>query len=184
MNMMTSKKHIQTRPSLTGICVLAIDPGYDRCGVALLKRTEGKDTLLYSTCVTTDKKLPFPERLVCVGGEVLRLVSEYEPDALAIENLYFTNNQKTAMRVAEVRGMIIYIAASHMVPVFEYTPAQVKVAVSGSGRADKKQLMLIIPKLIKIKKAIHSDDEYDAIALGITHLSTHRAQQKRVAATW
>lgn len=173
---MMSKKHTLTRPSLAGSRVLAIDPGYDRCGVAVLERTQGKDVLLYSACVTTDKKMSFPERLALVGDEVLRLVSEYEPDALSIEHLYFTNNQKTAMRVAEVRGMILYIAASHMVPIFEYTPAQVKVAVSGSGRADKKQMTLIVPKLIKIEKPIKHDDEYDAIALGITHLATHKTQ--------
>ena len=178
--MMMSKKPTTTPPSAGR--VIAIDPGYDRCGVAIIERTGGKDTLLYSECITTDKKQLFPERLATVGSEIVRLIARHQPTALSIEHLYFTNNQKTAMHVAEVRGALIFIAASLKIPVYEYTPSQVKVAVAGSGRADKKQMMLIIPKLIRVTKTIKHDDEYDAIALGITHLATHRTPQKPIAA--
>jgi crossover junction endodeoxyribonuclease RuvC len=154
--------------------VLAIDPGYDRCGVAVVERQKAGDILLYSACIITKPKTPFPDRLAVVGREVAKLIHVHKPSSFALEKLYFNTNQKTAMGVAEVRGALIYIARSANIPIFEYTPPQVKVAVSGSGRADKKQLAGIIPKLIRIEKNIQHDDEYDAIALGITHLaSTH-----------
>lgn len=172
--MMMSKKPTTTPPDTHR--VIAIDPGYDRCGVAILERVAGKDVLFYSACIMTDKKQPFAQRLAVVGIEIARLISKHKPRALSMEHLYFTNNQKTAMHVAEVRGALIYIAATAGLPVFEYTPPQVKVAVTGSGRADKRQMMSIIPRLIKIEKTIQHDDEYDAIALGITHLATHRMQ--------
>lgn len=153
--------------------VLAIDPGYDRCGVAVVERARG-DSLLYSDCITTKATMPFIERLAVVGKEIERLIEMYSANELAIENLYFQNNQKTAMRVAEVRGALMYIAAAAGLSVHEYTPPQVKTAVAGWGRADKKQLMSIVPKLLKIEKKIVSDDEFDAIALAITHLAHSR----------
>lgn len=168
MNMMTSKKFIRMRSDR----VIAIDPGYDRCGVAVVERARDGDALLYSACITTDKKFPFEKRLAHIGMEVARLIKKYEPRALALERLYFNTNQKTAMHVAEVRGALMYLAETHQLPLFEYTPPQVKVAVAGWGRADKKQLILILPRLIRIKKTIAHDDEYDAIALGITHLAS------------
>lgn len=173
MNMMTSKKFIRMRPNSDR--VIAIDPGYDRCGIAIVERVRGKDTLLYSTCITTDKKLPFEKRLAHVGAVVAQLIKKYRPRDLALERLYFNTNQKTAMHVAEVRGALMYIAETYKLPLFEYTPPQIKLAVAGWGRADKKQMILVLPRLIHIKKIIARDDEYDAIALGITHLSSHHS---------
>ena len=154
--------------------VLAIDPGYDRCGIAILERQKAGGILLHSDCITTSASSPFPERLGVVGAGIEALIKKFKPSSLAIENLYFNTNQKTAMHVAEVRGAIIYIAASAKIPVYEYTPPQVKAAVAGWGRADKKQMMAILPKLIHINKKIQYDDEYDAIALGITNLASVR----------
>jgi len=154
--------------------VIAIDPGYGRCGVAVLKRTRGGDVLLYSMCLTTPARSSFHIRLARIGKEVGKVIKKYAPTAFAIENLYFNTNQKTAMHVAEVRGALIYIASSSGLPIYEYTPPQVKAAVAGWGRADKKQMMSIVPKLIKIEKKIEHDDEFDAIALGITHLASVR----------
>ncbi len=154
--------------------VLAIDPGYDRCGVAILERTRAGDILLYSDCITTSARSPFATRLGGIGKRVGVLIKKFKPSSLAIENLYFNTNQKTAMRVAEVRGALIYIATISKLPVYEYTPPQVKSAVAGWGRADKKQMMAMLPKLIRIDKKIQHDDEYDAIALGITHLASVR----------
>ncbi len=154
--------------------VIAIDPGYGRCGVAVIERQKGKNVLLYSSCITTKTTTPLPDRLLAVVKEVSRLLDIHTPSAFALERLYFNTNQKTAMGVAEVRGALIYIARSAGVPVFEYTPPQVKAAVAGWGRADKKQLMRMIPQLVRIEKNITSDDEFDAIAVGITHLAHSR----------
>lgn len=156
--------------------VLAIDPGYGRCGVAVVEKENGKETLLYSDCIETAKEDKFTERLAAVTSHCARLLKEHAPDCIALEKLYFTRNQKTAMRVAEVRGALIQIAAENDIPVFEYGPGEVKSATTGSGRADKQQIAAMLRLLIKIDKPIQYDDEYDAIAIGITHLARARTQ--------
>jgi len=153
--------------------VLAIDPGYERCGVAVMAKEDKKETVLYSGCIQTTKDLPFHERLSIVANECGRLIGEYSPIALAIEKVYFNANKKTAMAVSEVRGALINTALERRLAVSEYTPSQIKVAVTGYGNADKKQIISMVQKLVKIEKEIQFDDEYDAIAIGITHLAQH-----------
>jgi len=154
--------------------VLAIDPGYGRCGVAVIEKKDQKEQILYSACIETSATSEFPERLATVAKECARLLRVYKPDALALEKLYITKNQKTAMRVAEVRGALIGAAARVGVPVFEYTPGEVKSAAAGSGRADKRAVIKMLHALVKIEKEIKYDDEYDAIAIAVTHLARVR----------
>lgn len=154
--------------------VLAIDPGYGRCGVAVVEKGSGKEVLVYSDCIETSKNDAFAERVAAVAAECARLVKQHKPDCIALEKLYFTNNAKTAMRVAEVRGALIQMAAEREVPVFEYGPGQVKSATTGSGRADKRGVAKMLHALMKIDKPIHHDDEYDAIAIGVAHLALTR----------
>ena len=151
--------------------VLAIDPGYGRCGMAVVECADNKEILLYSDCVETSGKDEFSDRLATVANACSRLIEEYRPDAVALEKLFFSNNQKTAMRVAEVRGALIETATRLDVPVFEYSPGEVKSAAAGSGRADKRAVAMMVRALVKINKEIKHDDEYDAIAIGITHLA-------------
>ena len=152
--------------------VLAIDPGYGRCGVAVVeKNAGGKEVLLYSDCIETPSTAELGERLNTVAQECTRLLSLHAPDCVAMEKLYFSNNQKTAMRVAEVRGAILAIAGANGVRVFEYTPGEIKSAAAGSGSADKKQVIKMLHALVRIEKTIRLDDEYDAIAIGVTHLA-------------
>jgi crossover junction endodeoxyribonuclease RuvC len=98
----------------------------------------------------------------------------YTPDMVALERLYFNTNQKTAMAVAEVRGALMYCTTSKNVPLHEYTPAQIKMAVTSWGKATKHDVTNMVRRLIRIEKEIRYDDEYDAIALGITHLAHMR----------
>lgn len=157
--------------------IIAIDPGYDRCGVAIL--TQGslnKHVLLYSGCITTSKEDIFEKRLHFIHEECEKLINTYSPESVALERLYFTNNQRTAMRVAEVRGMLLQLATAHNLPVSEYTPQQVKVAVAGSGRASKSDVQRMVPLLVQLEKNNRLDDEYDAIAIGLTHLASVRTQ--------
>lgn len=154
--------------------ILAIDPGYGRLGIAILEKKSAKEVVIFSECVETASTLPFPERLAILSRHIEDALREYRPVAMALERLYFSNNQKTAMQVAEVRGMLLHIASAHTLQVFEYTPNQVKVAVSGSGRSDKRQMMAMIPKLVEIREGKLLDDEYDAIAVGLTCLATVR----------
>jgi len=161
--------------------VIAIDPGYERLGLAVLEKNigknGGKETVLYSDCFQTPKTDLFVERLHAIGAELCKIIEKFSPEALAIESLYFTNNQKTAMHVAEVRGVLMYEAINHKLIFAEYTPAQIKNAVTGDGRADKKQIYSMVTKLVTIEKKIRLDDEYDAIAIGITFLACHKNQK-------
>jgi crossover junction endodeoxyribonuclease RuvC len=166
--------------------VLALDPGYERLGIAVLEKIAGdrkcgKELLIFSECFQTLKKSPFTDRLHAIGVELRKIIKEYSPDAVAIESLFFTNNQKTAMHVAEVRGVIMYEAMNHQLQFAEYTPGQIKIAVTGDGHADKRQIFSMVTRLVKIDKEIKYDDEYDAIAIGITFLANKSYPQESVS---
>lgn len=149
--------------------ILAIDPGFERVGIAILEKTEQtKEVLLYSECFKTSAKLAHHERLTRIGEKIGEIINTYKPSVLSIEKLFFNTNTTTALGVAEARGVIIYEASLAKLHIFEYTPLSVKVAVTGYGRSEKKQMMSMIPRLISVEKKISSDDEFDAIALGLT----------------
>ncbi len=154
--------------------ILAFDPGYERLGVAVIEKIKGKETLLYSDCIRTKATLTFPERLAELGKQTETLIETWQPGGMALESLYFENNAKTAMNVSAVRGMLLYLAARNTLPAYEYTPLQVKVAVTGNGRSDKAAIALMVPKLVSIPQARRLDDELDAIAVGITCLASIR----------
>jgi crossover junction endodeoxyribonuclease RuvC len=155
--------------------ILAIDPGYERLGIAVLeKNPREKERLVYSDCFKTSTKLSHSERLFLIGSEVSRVIDEYNPEALSIETLFFSSNAKTAIAVAEARGTILYEASKRGLKTFEYGPGQIKVAVTGYGQSDKSHITAMIPKLVEIEKEIRHDDEYDAIAVGLTCFAIER----------
>ena len=155
--------------------VLSIDPGYERLGIAVLeKKQKEKEILLYSECFKTSSKLPFEERLLLIGTEVKKLFKEFKPDVCALEKLFFNTNQKTAMMVAQVRGAIIYEAKLNGIKVFEYGPSEIKIAITGYGKSSKYQITNMVKKLIKIDKKILYDDEFDAIAVGLTCFASEK----------
>ncbi len=152
--------------------ILSIDPGYERLGIAILEKKEGqKEKYIYSETFKTSAKLDFIERLFLLGQRIEEMIEQYQPDILAIEKLFFNTNQKTATNVSEARGAIIYTALKNKMKVFEYTPLEIKTAIAGYGRADKKQVIFMTKQLLKIDKEIKYDDEYDAIAVGLTFLA-------------
>lgn len=144
--------------------ILGIDPGYDRVGIAII---EGKN-LLHSECFSTSPKDEFHVRLKEVGQKIHKIIIEFSPDMMALESLFITKNQKTAMKVAEARGVISYEACLKSIPIHEYTPPQIKVAVTGHGSSDKTAIIKMIPLLIKMQTKKALDDEYDAIAVALT----------------
>lgn len=149
--------------------ILALDPGYGRCGMALLETdAQGRDHLVDSCCITTNTETPFEERLYIVVTEFRAWVIQHQPDICAFERLYFTKNKKTAMRVAEARGALLVTAQACGVPVHEFGPGEIKVAITGDGRASKHQVMTMVNRLVHVKKQIKYDDEYDAIAVALT----------------
>ncbi len=161
--------------------ILGIDPGYERLGIAIIE----KNSVLYSSCFRTSPKDPMHKRLGEIGAEISRLLEEYLPDALAIETLFISTNQKTGMRVAEARGIIMYEAIRRNIPVFEYSPMQIKSAITSDGTSDKQRMAKMIHLLVKLparetKKSAGMaaqkilDDEYDAIAVALTHSAIAR----------
>lgn len=154
--------------------IISIDPGYERMGVAVIEKTDGKEHLVFSECFRTSPKIPHAERLKFIGKEVESVVKKYKPEALAIETLFFSKNQKTALQVSEARGVILYIVAANDIPVKEFSPADIKIAVTGHGGSDKKQVTFMVKKLVKVGKEIKYDDECDAIAAGLTFFAHQR----------
>jgi crossover junction endodeoxyribonuclease RuvC len=154
--------------------ILGIDPGFDRVGVCVLEKNGNKETLLFSACISTDKKESFEKRLAAIGKDLLSVLKDHKPDELAIEKLFFAKNQTTAMNVAEARGVILYLCHTHGLSVHEYSPPQIKVAVTGYGGATKKDIETMVPKILgkSLSKEL-LDDELDAIAIALTH-SAHR----------
>lgn len=150
--------------------ILGIDPGFERLGVAVLEKNKGdkKERIIFSECFKTSNKLDFTERLYLIGVESKKIIKKYEPEILAIETLFLNTNQKTVMRVAEVRGVVIYEAMSAGLKIFEASPPQIKIATTGYGRANKEQMMRMIKILLEIPKSIQSDDELDAVAIALT----------------
>jgi crossover junction endodeoxyribonuclease RuvC len=149
--------------------VIAIDPGYDRLGIAVLeKKKNKKEILVYSECFQTDSKIEFNLRLGVIGKRVREIIEEYSPNYMAIETLFFSKNTKTALKVSESRGVVIFQAVERDIPVYEFSPNQIKVAVTGYGNANKKDVYTLTTRLIDLGDGIKIDDEIDAIATGLT----------------
>ncbi|PCI30822.1 crossover junction endodeoxyribonuclease RuvC [Candidatus Kaiserbacteria bacterium] len=154
--------------------IMGIDPGYERLGISVIEKTDKKEKLIHSECFQTESSLSFHARLNLLGERLGSVMKTHKPEHVALENVFFNTNQKTAMDVAAVRGVIIFVAKQNGLEVFEYTPPQIKAAVGGSGRASKKEVATMLHHLIDIHKEIRLDDEYDAIAVALTHSAIHR----------
>lgn len=146
--------------------VIAVDPGYDRVGIAVMEGNE----LIFSECFVPPKGV-FSDRLGEVFRHVSSVIKKWKPEALAIETLFFTKNQKTAIHVAEARGVITLAGVEAGIPVFEYSPQDVKIAVTGSGNASKDGVIRMVERIVSMKPGKRLDDEYDAIALAVAHQS-------------
>lgn len=154
--------------------VLAFDPGYERLGVAVVEKIHGKEVVLHSECVRTSASLSFNERLAILGAAAEALIKEHAPDALALEEIFFGKNAKTGVQIAEVRGMLTYVAKARGLPVYGYTPSEVKIAITGYGKSDKAAVALMLPRLVSLPARARLDDEMDAIAVGLTCLASVR----------
>ena len=157
--------------------IIAIDPGYEKVGVAVLEKKDGRrEEVLYSDCLRTFPKMPHSERVSCICNEIKKIIDLYKPKKMAIESLFFSTNQKTVMLVSEARGAIIYEGSKNGLEIEEFTPLQVKIAVTGYGRSEKKQVISMVEKLIFVNKKIKHDDEYDAIAVGLTCFASQNSK--------
>lgn len=154
--------------------VLSVDPGYDRLGVAVVEKKEGKERLVYSNCIETNKKSDLDERLFYLGETFAILLKEHRPDLVGIETLFFNKNVKTAIGVAQARGIIMFLAKQFGAKVCEYGPQEIKIAVTGYGKSDKNAVIDMVKRLVDNVPESALDDEYDAIAVGLTTLAHQR----------
>ncbi len=153
--------------------IIAIDPGYDRIGVAILEKGESEN-LIFSECIFTDRTRSVGERIFSAVERVGELIREYEVEVFVIEELFFAKNTKTALTVAEARGALIYRALKEGLPVYQLTPNQVKLAITGNGNASKRDLFFFLKRAFPLPDKQFIDDEIDAIAIGISFFSYER----------
>ena len=149
--------------------ILGIDPGVATIGFGIIRAERGKNTLIQYGVITTPPGIPLSERLLQISNDMEQLLETFKPDEMAVEELFFTKNITTGISVAHGRGVILLAAEKMGVPVFEYTPMQVKQSVVGYGKAEKKQVMLMTQRLLNMKEIPRPDDAADALALAICH---------------
>ena len=149
--------------------ILGIDPGYAIVGWGAVRYERARFMPLDFGAITTPAEMDFSRRIACIYDELGVLLARVKPDAMAVERLYFKNNQKTAIDVAQARGVILLAAQKAQVPLFEYTPLQVKSAVTGFGKAEKPQVMEMTRRLLRLKEVPKPDDTADALAIAICH---------------
>jgi crossover junction endodeoxyribonuclease RuvC len=155
--------------------VLGIDPGYDRLGLAIVEGDgRGGGRWVWSTTAKSDRALPHPERLLQVRRAVEAAIAEHAPGAVSVEKLFWSKNQTTAMPVAEARGVALASAAAAGCAVFEYNPQEIKLAVGGDGRAEKKAVEKMARLLAGVGDKKMGDDEADAVAVALTCLARER----------
>ena len=149
--------------------ILGIDPGIAIVGFGLIESNRGSVRMLQYGAVPTEAGLPLATRLVQIENDLTALIAQLKPDEIAVEELFFSKNITTGIAVAHGRGVILCTAERLGVPIFEYTPMQVKQAVAGYGLADKKQVMDMTKRLLKLKAVPKPDDAADALAIAICH---------------
>jgi len=159
--------------------ILGIDPGTATTGWAVVDEKNKNPKLIACGCVNTSKFNSDEGRLVEIGKDISALIKKYKPDEAAIEDLFFFKNLKTAITVAQARGVILYEVKKNLVPLFSYTPLQVKQALTGYGRADKNQIQEMVKNILKLKCVPKPDDAADAAAIAICHLNSRITQNLR-----
>ena len=152
--------------------ILGIDPGIAIVGWGVVKGDGVKFAPVEYGAITTGPESPVEDRLEAVYAELDDIIKRHKPDAVSVEELFWNTNQKTGIIVAEARGVILLAARKNNVPIFEYTPLQVKQSVTGYGRADKKQVITLVSMMLSLDTPPKPDDTADALALAITHGST------------
>lgn len=158
--------------------ILGIDPGTAITGYGVLESEGGRLRMLANGCVFTAKELPMPARLALLGEGLEKIIRQYAPEALAIEELFFFKNQTTVISVAQARGVALYVGERCGVEIHEYTPLQVKQAVTGYGRADKQQVQNMVKNILKLKEVPKPDDAADALAVAVCCASSINFEKK------
>ncbi|PIU77857.1 MAG: crossover junction endodeoxyribonuclease RuvC [Candidatus Moranbacteria bacterium CG_4_10_14_3_um_filter_44_15] len=154
--------------------ILGIDPGTAITGWAVVEEKKGEPRLIACGCINTSKLKSDADRLVEIGEDIATLIKKHKPREVAVEDLFFFKNLKTAITVAQSRGVILYKIKKNKLPLFSYTPLQVKQALTGYGRADKRQIQIMVKNVLKLKNTLKPDDAADATAIAICHINSRR----------
>lgn len=155
--------------------ILGIDPGIGRLGWGVIEKERSSQFSVFGYgCVETQPNSDIPGRLYAIYDEVCRIIDEYKPEALAIEDLFFAKNVKTAFAVGQARGVVLLAASQKNLSVNVYTPQQVKLTVTGYGKAEKKQVGQMVKLTLKLDKVPSPDDTADALAIALTHAFTKK----------
>ncbi len=154
--------------------VLGIDPGTALCGYGLVRAEQDDMHLVAYGAISTPSHTPLPERLRRIYAELRALIDKYHPEATAVEKLFFSRNTRTALAVGHARGVALLAAAQAELPVFEYTPNEIKQAIVGYGGADKNQMQQMVRMLLNLDFVPEPDDAADAVAIAICHLQSAR----------
>ncbi len=158
--------------------ILGIDPGYGITGYSIIDYIGNKFKLIASGAIKTDPKMSFPLRLSEIYTDLNKIIDEYSPDSISVEELFFNNNAKTAINVAQARGVILVVGCQRGIPTYEYTPLQVKQAVVGYGRADKIQVQKMVKTILGVDKLPKLDDTTDSMAMAICHAHSAKFSEK------
>ncbi|MFH1111788.1 MAG: crossover junction endodeoxyribonuclease RuvC [Patescibacteria group bacterium] len=150
---------------------MGLDPGFGRTGYAVLVGTKDQPIISSYGCLETSARLPHPKRLEELSIKLQELLVRHKPQLVAIEKVFFAANSKTALQVGEARGVLLVTASANNIPIIEYTPPQVKLAVTGDGRADKKQIQKMLQLVFKLIIPIKQDDAADAAAIAFCALT-------------
>ncbi|VVB86068.1 Crossover junction endodeoxyribonuclease RuvC [uncultured archaeon] len=151
--------------------VIGIDPGLATVGFGVIRMDENGITPVSYGCIRTSSEKQTPERLLEIYTETSALFEKYNPGAVAVERLFFNKNVTNAMSVSEARGVIFLAAQQKGIPIFEYTPNQIKQAITGSGRADKKQMQEMIKRLLNLDEVPQPDDAADGLSIALCHIN-------------
>ena len=156
--------------------ILGIDPGVATIGFGVIRAERQKNTLLRYGVITTPPGIPLSSRLLQISNDMEELIHTFHPDEMAVEELFFTKNITTGIAVAHGRGVLLCAAEKCGVPLFEYTPGQVKLAVTGYGKAEKRQVMDMTKRLLHLTALPRPDDAADALALALCHARSFTSQ--------
>lgn len=158
--------------------ILGIDPGIARVGWAVIETHTPEPVPVSFGCITTEKDEKPAERLSQIHTAVQLLIHKFHPDCMSVEELFFARNVTTGIGVGQSRGVILLAAAEAGIPVISYTPLAVKRTITGDGKADKKQVMSMVVRILKMKKAPLTDDTADALAIAMTHAYSYRMKER------
>ena len=155
--------------------ILGIDPGYGLVGFGVLEKNGGNIRTLDFGCIETKKEDKLTRRLEIIADCMHQLIDRWKPDEMAIEKLFFNKNITTGIPVAQARGVILVAAQEKGIPIYEYTPSNIKMALTGMGKADKKQMQFMVKTLLGLKEVPKPDDAADALAIAICHSQTNQS---------